>query len=80
MSEEQIQLNPDDLIDLRCPECDGVFFETLQRIKAISPLKSRSGQLEFLPIPILKCSSCGHIIENAKKVYEDAIAKKVTLT
>jgi uncharacterized Zn finger protein len=78
-NEQKIQLDPSDLTDLECPNCNDIYFETINNVKVISPLKTRSGEIEFLPIPLLKCTLCGHIIKNPKDVYENQRSKKLSI-
>ena len=53
-----------DADDVCCPECGGVYFRQLVRIKKISAIMSPTGQEVVFPVQIVKCERCGHIDES----------------
>ena len=56
-----MQLNLDAATDISCDECNANTFDQVFMIKRISPLVSPNGQEIMVPMPVFKCSSCGHI-------------------
>ena len=58
-----MQLNLDNATDVSCDECGKKVFSQAFLIKRISPLVSPNGQEIMVPMPIFKCSSCGHVNE-----------------
>ena len=56
-----MNLNLDNATDVICDECSEKTFDQAFLIKRISPLVSPNGQEIMAPMPIFKCSSCGHI-------------------
>jgi hypothetical protein len=60
MQQENLNINirPEDLADVKCEECESIFFEQVVQIKKISALQSPSGQPSYAPIPIFRCVEC----------------------
>jgi predicted nucleic-acid-binding Zn-ribbon protein len=44
-----------------CDECGGSYFEQALIIRKVSALLTGQGKPGFIPIPIFKCSKCGHV-------------------
>ncbi len=63
MSQTQLQVDLADAENIECEECENECFERAYIIKRISPLVSPTGQETLIPVPIFKCSVCGHINE-----------------
>lgn len=61
--QSQVKLNVNDLDDIKCLECNQPFFEEVIKIKRVSPIYTQTGKAELLPIPVLRCVSCGTILE-----------------
>ena len=47
--------------DIKCDECENLYFTPAVMIKRISPLVSPSGEEMLAPIQLFQCSSCGHV-------------------
>ena len=45
--------------NLPCTRCGVEYYLQAYVIKVISPLMSRSGQEEFMPVPAFLCTKCG---------------------
>jgi|TARA_B110000858_G_C17452801_1_gene314949 uncharacterized Zn finger protein len=58
-----MQLDPTKLETVRCEECDGIFFESVQMFKEVPAIQSPNGQKSMLPIPVVRCSDCGNVSE-----------------
>ena len=54
-----MNINPDDLQDIGCENCEGEFFTPSFMIKKLSALQSPSGQKMFVPVQIFRCDECG---------------------
>jgi hypothetical protein len=52
-----------ELKDVTCPKCGGLYFDMVNRIKIIPKLQSPTGEETMMPFPLLRCVSCQHIIE-----------------
>tara|TARA_R110001599_G_scaffold1706_5_gene8472 strand:- start:23217 stop:23450 length:234 start_codon:yes stop_codon:yes gene_type:complete len=61
MNQPQVNINPDDLIDVLCEKCENQTFTTSFMFKKISAVLSPNGKESMLPIQVYKCDSCGHI-------------------
>ena len=44
-----------------CEECKGGYFEQALVIRRVSAILTGQGKPGFIPIPIFKCSECGHV-------------------
>lgn len=44
-----------------CEECNGTYFEQALVIRKVSGLLTGQGKPGYVPIPIFKCSECGHV-------------------
>jgi uncharacterized Zn finger protein len=44
-----------------CEECKGTYFEQALVIRRVSAFLTGQGKPGFVPIPIFKCSECGHV-------------------
>jgi hypothetical protein len=58
MENINLNINPDDLQDIKCEECEGEFFTPCFMIKKLSALQSPSGQEMLVPVQIFKCDHC----------------------
>lgn len=46
---------------VKCEECGGIYFEQALIIRKASGLLTGTGKPGYIPIPIFKCSGCGHV-------------------
>ena len=60
-SQQQVNINPDDLVDVVCNECGGQTFVQAFLFKKLSAVLSPNGKESMIPLQIFKCDSCGHI-------------------
>jgi hypothetical protein len=44
-----------------CEECNGGYFQQALVIRRVSAILTGQGKPGFVPIPIFKCSDCGHV-------------------
>jgi len=61
MSQDNININPDDLTDVVCEKCENQTFTMAFLFKKISAILSPNGKESMLPMQVYKCDSCGHI-------------------
>jgi len=54
-----IKVDLRDMPDEKCPECGGVYFVSVIRIKRISKIMVGSDKDQQYPIPLLQCATCG---------------------
>lgn len=50
-------------LSVTCEKCEGSYFEQALIIRKVSALLTGQGKPGFVPIPIFKCSKCGHVNE-----------------
>lgn len=62
-AQPQLNVNLADAPYIECEECKGKVFEERMMIKKVSKFMSGSDQDSIVPIPVIACSSCGHINE-----------------
>ena len=58
---QQINIDLKDAEDVKCEECENVYFTSAIMIKRISPLISPTGQEIMAPVQLFQCSSCSHV-------------------
>jgi len=44
-----------------CEECNGTYFDQALVIRKVSGLLTGQSKPGYVPIPIFKCSECGHV-------------------
>jgi hypothetical protein len=59
--QQQVNINPDDLTDISCHECDGKHFVQVYRMKKLSALISPDGQEQLVTMPMFICNDCGAV-------------------
>ena len=59
----QVKVNPDELPDIKCSECEGVVFIPAQRIKKLSAILSPDGQEKYVQMPVAACLKCHAVLE-----------------
>lgn len=57
-----LNVNPADLPYLECEKCQSQVFTERLMIKKVSKLLTGSQQDGIIPIPVIACASCGHVI------------------
>lgn len=63
---QQIQVNIKDAQDVKCEECENIFFDKVTIIKKISKLLVGTSEDQLVPMETYRCSECGHINEEFK--------------
>lgn len=46
-----------------CEECNGTYFEQSIILRKASGLLTGTGQPTYIPIPVFRCTECGHVNE-----------------
>ena len=59
--QQQMSIDLKDAEDIKCDECESLYFTPVVRIKRISPIVSPSGEEMLAPIQLFQCSSCNHV-------------------
>ncbi len=60
---QNINIDLNNVDNIKCDECDNESFVPVFIIKHISALISPTGQETLVPVQLFKCSNCGHINE-----------------
>ncbi len=63
---EGFNLNPEHLKNaenIKCVECDGIFFQSVSMFKKISRLLTGDSKDTVIPVPAYRCSDCGAVAE-----------------
>lgn len=60
-NQQQIRVNLKDAEDIKCDECDCLYFKPAVMIKKLSALISPTGQDTMVPVQLFQCSKCGHV-------------------
>ena len=69
--QQQININPDDLVDVVCEKCGCQVFTPAFLFKKLSAVLSPNGKDSMIPLNVFKCNDCGHI----NKEFEDMDVK-----
>lgn len=56
-------ITPDQLEDIGCPECGGLFFRQVVQIKKLSKLYTGAAKDQIAPMPVFRCDDCGTPLE-----------------
>jgi len=56
---QQVNINVAEQPDLKCQECEGIYFEQAVRFKKVSKLLTGSPEDQMVPIQIFRCMDCG---------------------
>ena len=59
----QVQINPNDLTDVMCENCDNQTFTLVFLFKKLSAILSPSGKETLVPLQVYACAKCDHINE-----------------
>ena len=59
--QQQVNINPDDLVDVCCDKCGNQTFVQAFLFKKLSAVLSPNGKESMIPLQIFKCDECGHI-------------------
>ena len=60
---KQIQVNVMDSPNVKCEQCENIFFEKVTIIKKISKLLTGSPEDQLVPMETYVCAKCGHMNE-----------------
>ena len=61
--QQRVNIDPNDLTDIECPDCGGLNIKQVVRMKKLSALISPDGQEQVVSIPIFICDDCGGVPE-----------------
>ena len=59
--QQQINIDLKNAEDVKCEECENVYFTPVVMIKKLSALVSPTGQEVMAPMQLFQCSSCSHV-------------------
>ena len=59
-----LKVNPENMEETNCEECESIYFVEVYTIKRISPVLSPSGKEMFIPVQTFKCAECAHVNKN----------------
>jgi hypothetical protein len=60
---KKIQVNVMESPNVKCEECENIFFEKVTIIKKISKLLTGSPEDQLVPMETYVCAKCGHMNE-----------------
>lgn len=63
---QQIKINVVDQPNVKCEECDNIYFNKVTVIKKISKLLMGTPEDQLVPMETYICSECGHVNEEFK--------------
>jgi len=63
---QQVKINVADSPNVKCENCENIFFDKVTIIKKISKLLVGTSEDQLVPMETYKCSECGHINEDFK--------------
>jgi len=59
----QMRIDLSQATDVKCEKCDNPYFAEVMMIKKVSKIMAASDKDQVFPIPVLQCTSCGHVNE-----------------
>ena len=63
MQQPNLNLDINQTTGVTCDECQGSFFDQALVIRKASGLLTGQSKPSYVPIPVFKCSKCGHVNE-----------------
>jgi rubredoxin len=69
-NDQNIQVDLRNCPTYQCSNCENIFFEEVVIIKILPGLMIGTGKNEVFPVKILRCKTCGEIIEDHKPLLE----------
>ena len=59
--QQNINVDINQTTSVTCEECQGTYFEQALVIRKASGLLTGQSKPSYIPIPVFKCSKCGHV-------------------
>ena len=59
--QQQLNVDINQTQSVTCDECGGVYFDQALVIRKASGLLTGQPKPSYIPIPIFKCTGCGHV-------------------
>ena len=53
-----IRINLDDLENIKCEECEGIYFDTIWMLKKVPAILSQTGAESIYPVSVFRCLEC----------------------
>ena len=60
---DNLQLDINQTTPVVCESCGGIYFDQALILRKASGILTGTGKDSYLPIPVFKCTSCGHVNE-----------------
>jgi NAD-dependent SIR2 family protein deacetylase len=61
-NELKLNINPNDLQDVECENCQCKFFNHSFMIKKLSAFQSPTGKAMMMPLQVFRCDNCGEVM------------------
>lgn len=58
---QNVNIGLDQTTSIVCEECGGIFFTEAVHIRKVSGILTGSSKPSYIPIPVFRCSDCGHV-------------------
>ena len=62
-----MNVNVNDTENILCPESKNQYIKPIFRVKKISAIISPTGEETIIPIQVLSCTKCDHIVSDIKE-------------
>lgn len=59
--EQKLNIGIEQTSAVECEECGGIYFTEAVHIRKVSAFLSGTGKPQYIPIPVFRCTECGHI-------------------
>jgi hypothetical protein len=66
--QQQLRVSLKDAEDVKCDECQSIYFSAVAAIKRLSALMSPSGKEVMVPVQTFQCVNCGYVNEEFKQI------------
>jgi hypothetical protein len=80
----KLQINPADLTDVTCENCNNFTFTEVVLLKHVSALLTPNGKATNVPIPVWACNACGFVNDGLlpefmrRKTPDESTAEKTS--
>jgi DNA-directed RNA polymerase subunit RPC12/RpoP len=69
------KVNLKDAQDIKCPECDGLYFQSVMAFKEVPALLSGNKKPTLVPLEIFRCTDCGTPLKKLLPKFDNEIIK-----
>lgn len=65
MNQQQIPVPLNQTTEIRCSNCNGIFFNLVYTVRKISKIITLTPDDQIIPIPVFVCNECGEVLKDS---------------